>query len=35
MAGNDNNLDTFPNILARNVSKFGNSPAYREKEYGI
>ena len=35
MAENDSSLDTFPKVLARNVSKFGNSPAYREKEYGI
>ena len=28
-------LDTVPKILARNVSRFGNSPAYREKEFGI
>ena len=35
MAENDNSLDTFPKILARNVRDYGNSPAYREKEYGI
>ena len=35
MSENDSSLDTFPKVLARNVSKFGNSPAYREKEYGI
>ncbi len=35
MAEIDTNLDTFPKILARNVSDYGNSPAYREKEFGI
>ena len=35
MSENGSDLDTFPKVLARNVSKFGNSPAYREKEYGI
>ena len=29
------NVLAFLKVLARNVSKFGNSPAYREKEYGI
>lgn len=27
--------DTFPRLLARNVSVHGNRPAYREKEFGI
>ncbi len=31
----DTSLDTVPKILERNVRKFGNSPAYREKEFGI
>ena len=35
MAEIDTNLDTFPKILARNVRDYGNSPAYREKEFGI
>ena len=35
MSENGSDLDTFPKVLANNVSKFGNSPAYREKEYGI
>ena len=28
-------LNSIPALLARNASAFGNSPAYREKEYGI
>jgi long-chain acyl-CoA synthetase len=28
-------LETLPRLLARNVAKFGNKPAYREKEFGI
>ncbi|MCK0149960.1 AMP-binding protein [Marivita sp. S6314] len=28
-------LRSIPALLARNVSQFGSSPAYREKEYGI
>ncbi|RLJ51830.1 long-chain acyl-CoA synthetase [Litoreibacter meonggei] len=28
-------LDTLPRLLARNVDKFGDKPAYREKEFGI
>ncbi len=28
-------LETFPRLLARNASRFGDRPAYREKEYGI
>ncbi len=35
MSENSSSLDTFPKVLSRNVSQFGNSPAYREKEYGI
>ena len=35
MAENDISVDTFPKILARNVRDYGNSPAYREKEFGI
>lgn len=31
----DTSLDTVPKVLERNVRKFGNSPAYREKEFGI
>ncbi len=31
----DVSLDSFPKLLARNATKFGNRPAYREKEYGI
>ena len=27
--------DTMPKLLARNVSKFGDSPAFREKDLGI
>ncbi|ABV92122.1 acyl-CoA synthetase [Dinoroseobacter shibae DFL 12 = DSM 16493] len=28
-------LETFPQLLARNAQKFGDKPAYREKEFGI
>ncbi|SDX50063.1 long-chain acyl-CoA synthetase [Litoreibacter albidus] len=28
-------LDTLPRLLARNVAKYGDKPAYREKEFGI
>ena len=28
-------LETLPRILARNVARFGDKPAYREKEFGI
>ncbi len=28
-------LDSFPRLLARNAKEFANSPAYREKEFGI
>ena len=28
-------LVTIPRLLARNASKFGDKPAYREKEFGI
>ncbi|WP_281856997.1 AMP-binding protein [Litoreibacter halocynthiae] len=28
-------LDTIPRLLARNVAKYGDKPAYREKEFGI
>ncbi|MFD3188772.1 AMP-binding protein [Sedimentitalea sp. HM32M-2] len=28
-------LQSIPALLQRNVSEFGNSPAYREKEFGI
>ncbi|MCL4134275.1 UNVERIFIED_CONTAM: hypothetical protein GTU68_026544, partial [Idotea baltica] len=31
----DPQLDTVPKLLARNVKKYGDSPAYREKEFGI
>ncbi|MEM9395625.1 MAG: AMP-binding protein [Pseudomonadota bacterium] len=34
-AAADGQLDTFPRLLARNAEKFGNKPAYREKEFGI
>ena len=35
MGDSDTNLDTVPKILERNVRKFGDAPAYREKEFGI
>lgn len=28
-------LETFPQLLARNAAQFGGKPAYREKEFGI
>lgn len=28
-------FDTIPRLLARNISQFGDKPAYREKEFGI
>ena len=28
-------LQSVPALLARNVARFGDRPAYREKEYGI
>ena len=28
-------LNSFPKLLARNAEKFGDRPAYREKEFGI
>ncbi|WP_316014900.1 AMP-binding protein [Roseobacter sp. HKCCA0434] len=28
-------LDTFPKLMAHNVDRFGDAPAYRVKEYGI
>ena len=31
----DSALDSFPKLLVRNSTKFGNLPAYREKEFGI
>jgi len=31
----DSALDTFPKLLARNAKEFANTPAYREKEFGI
>ncbi|MGE4611450.1 MAG: AMP-binding protein [Paracoccaceae bacterium] len=31
----DAELDTFPKLLARNAVKYADTPAYREKEYGI
>ncbi len=31
----DGALDSFPKLLVRNATKFGNRPAYREKELGI
>ena len=35
MQSGDAVLDTMPKLLARNVKKFGNSPAFREKDLGI
>ena len=35
MQSGDAVLDTMPKLLARNVQKFGNSPAFREKDLGI
>ena len=35
MTENSAVLDTMPKLLARNVSKFGDSPAFREKDLGI
>ena len=35
MQSSDVALDTMPRLLARNVAKFGDSPAYREKDLGI
>ena len=35
MTENSAILDTMPKLLARNVSKFGDSPAFREKDLGI
>ena len=35
MTENNTILDTMPKLLARNVSKFGDSPAFREKDLGI
>ena len=29
------NLNTIPRLLARNVARYGDKPAYREKEFGI
>ena len=29
------NLNTLPAILERNATKFGEKPAFREKEFGI
>ena len=31
----EQDLDTFPKLLARNATKFADRPAFREKEYGI
>lgn len=31
----DHSLISIPHLLARNVSQFGDRPAYREKEFGI
>ena len=31
----DPNADTFPKLLIRNANRFGDRPAYREKEFGI
>ncbi|PIB24077.1 long-chain fatty acid--CoA ligase [Amylibacter kogurei] len=31
----DPQLDTVPKLLARNAKMYGDSPAYREKEFGI
>ncbi|GIX12686.1 MAG: long-chain-fatty-acid--CoA ligase [Paracoccaceae bacterium] len=28
-------LDSFPRLLRRNATRFGSSPSYREKEFGI
>lgn len=28
-------LDSVPALLQRNATRFGDKPAYREKEYGI
>ena len=28
-------LQSIPALLARNAGRFGNMPAYREKEFGI
>ena len=35
MTENNTILDTMPKLLARNVSKFGDSSAFREKDLGI
>ncbi|WP_424976446.1 AMP-binding protein [Dinoroseobacter sp. S124A] len=34
-AATSGQLETFPQLLARNAAQFGDKPAYREKEFGI
>ncbi|WP_424972566.1 AMP-binding protein [Dinoroseobacter sp. S76] len=34
-AATSGQLETFPQLLARNATQFGDKPAYREKEFGI
>ncbi|MEQ8923910.1 MAG: AMP-binding protein [Roseovarius confluentis] len=34
-AASSDGLSSIPRLLARNVSQYGDKPAYREKEYGI
>ena len=35
LAAPEGNLHSIPALLARNVARYGNRPAYREKEFGI